>query len=61
MGLEDPPSFVYGIIVPWFVVFNTFSVSLMLEYKKVGSWEDCLSTSLCSAPPAGCGSGGRSC
>lgn len=41
-GAQDPPGFVYGIIVSLFVFFNTFSVNMVLQYKKVGPWKDYL-------------------
>ncbi|CAN5822309.1 heliorhodopsin HeR [soil metagenome] len=33
-----PPTFVYGIIVSLFLLFNTFSVNMVLQYKQVGRW-----------------------
>jgi hypothetical protein len=41
-GAQNPPSFVYGIVVSLFVFFNTFSVNMVLQYKKVGPWKDYL-------------------
>lgn len=33
------PTFVYGIIVSLFILFNTFSVNMVLQYKRVGKWK----------------------
>ncbi|MEI7760954.1 MAG: heliorhodopsin HeR [Thermoleophilia bacterium] len=43
-GLEgsDPPTFVYGIIVSLFILFNVFAVNMWLQYKQVGAWKDYL-------------------
>ncbi|MFC1958011.1 heliorhodopsin HeR [Chloroflexota bacterium] len=38
----SPPGFVYGIIVSLFVFFNCFAVNMILQYKKVGPWQDYL-------------------
>ena len=35
-----PPTFVYGIIVSLFVLFNSFAVNMVLQYKRVGPWRD---------------------
>jgi len=35
----SPPAFVYGIIVSLFLLFNTFSVNMVLQYKRVGKWK----------------------
>ncbi len=35
-----PPTFVYAIIVSLFVLFNSFSVNMLLQYKRVGPWRD---------------------
>lgn len=35
---SGPPGFVYGIIVSLFLAFNTFSVNMVLQYKRVGKW-----------------------
>lgn len=32
------PTFVYAIIVSLFILFNTFSVNMVLQYKRVGKW-----------------------
>jgi len=36
------PSFVYGIIVSLFLLFNSFAVNMVLQYKQVGKWRDYL-------------------
>jgi len=41
-GHREAPVFVYGIIVSLFVLFNTFSVNMVLQYKRVGPWKDYL-------------------
>lgn len=33
------PTFVYGIIISLFILFNTFSVNMVLQYKRVGKWK----------------------
>ncbi len=38
----SPPGFVYGIIASLFVFFNCFAVNMVLQYKKVGRWQDYL-------------------
>ena len=37
---SGPPTFVYGIIVSLFVLFNSFAVNMVLQYKRVGPWRD---------------------
>lgn len=39
-GAEQPPGFVYGIIVTIFVFFNCFAVNQWLQYKAIGKWRD---------------------
>ena len=36
------PTFVYGIFASIFVFFNVFAINMVLQYKKVGPWEDYL-------------------
>jgi len=36
------PTFVYGIFASIFVFFNVFAINMILQYKKVGPWEDYL-------------------
>jgi hypothetical protein len=40
IGAEDVPSFVYGIFVAYFIMFNTFPINMVLQYKKIGKWAD---------------------
>ena len=37
-----PPTFVYGIIVSLFLLFNSFAVNMVLQYRRVGRWADSL-------------------
>lgn len=37
---EGPPGFVYGIVISLFVLFNSFSINMVLQYRKVGPWRD---------------------
>ena len=37
---QQPPTFVYGIIVTIFVLFNCFAVNQWLQYKGIGKWRD---------------------
>ena len=39
---EGPPAFVYGIVVSLFVLFNSFAVNMVLQYKRVGRWRSYL-------------------
>ena len=39
-GAEQPPTFVYGIIVSLFLLFNCFAVNQWLQYRRVGRWAD---------------------
>lgn len=41
-GDAKPPAFVYAIIPTLFVFFNIFAINMVLQYKKVGPWEDYL-------------------
>jgi hypothetical protein len=41
-GAEGPPTFVYGILVSIFVLFNVFAVNQWLQYRGVGRWSDYL-------------------
>jgi hypothetical protein len=38
----SPPVFVYGIFFSLFLFFNTFAVTQLLQYKKIGRWSDYL-------------------
>lgn len=37
---EDPPAFVYAIIISLFLLFNTFTVNQILQYARIGKWRD---------------------
>ena len=39
-GAERPPTFVYGIILTIFLLFNCFAVNQWLQYRGVGRWSD---------------------
>ncbi|MEN3006964.1 MAG: heliorhodopsin HeR [Candidatus Methanosuratincola petrocarbonis] len=36
----SPPTFVYLVLVLYFVMFNTFSINMLLQYKGIGKWKD---------------------
>ncbi len=38
----SPPGFVYGIVISLFVLFNSFAVNMVLQYRKSGPWRDYL-------------------
>jgi hypothetical protein len=38
----NPPTFVYAILAIYFIMFNTFSINMILQYKGVGKWKDYL-------------------
>jgi hypothetical protein len=38
----SPPAFVYGIVASLFVFFNCFAINMVLQYKKIGPWQDYL-------------------
>ena len=33
-----PPAFVYGINFSMFILFNSFVINMVLQYKQVGPW-----------------------
>lgn len=39
---NEIPTFVYYILVSLFVFFNVFAINMVLQYKRVGPWEDYL-------------------
>lgn len=39
-NFDQVPWFVWAIVGTYFVAFNTFPVNMILQYKKVGKWED---------------------
>jgi hypothetical protein len=41
-GTGDIPTFVYWIYVSIFIMFNSFAINMLLQYKKVGPWKDYL-------------------
>jgi hypothetical protein len=38
----EPPAFVYAILLIYFIMFNTFSINMVLQYKGIGKWKDYL-------------------
>ena len=41
-NFDRVPWFVWAIVGSYFVVFNAFPVNMILQYKKVGKWQDYL-------------------
>jgi hypothetical protein len=41
-GADGPPTFVYGILVSIFLLFNVFAINQWLQYRRVGKWSDYL-------------------
>ena len=39
-GSQQPPTFVYGILVSIFVLFNCFAINQWLQYRGIGKWRD---------------------
>lgn len=39
---SEIPTFVYAVLVAYFVFFNTFPVNMYLQYKKIGPWKNYL-------------------
>jgi hypothetical protein len=39
-GSDQPPTFVYAILVSIFVLFNCFAINQWLQYRRVGRWSD---------------------
>lgn len=39
---NEPPGFVYGVVISLFLFFNCFAVVQWLQYKQVGRWKDYL-------------------
>ncbi len=37
-----PPTFVYGIVASLFLLFNTFAINMVLQYRRVGPWRSYL-------------------
>jgi hypothetical protein len=44
LGSTDtkPPTFVYLTLVIYFIMLNTFSINMILQYKGIGKWRDYL-------------------
>jgi uncharacterized membrane protein len=44
LGSTDtkPPTFVYLTLLIYFIMFNTFSINMILQYKGIGKWRDYL-------------------
>jgi len=38
--LDEIPGFVYGVVISYFVFFQTFPVNMYLQYAKIGMWKD---------------------
>lgn len=38
--LDDVPAFVYGIVISYFIFFQSFPVNMFLQYRKIGIWKD---------------------
>ena len=36
------PGFVYAIVISLFILFNSFAVNMVLQYKKIGPWRNYL-------------------
>ena len=41
-GAGNVPTFVYGILVSLFVLFNSFAVNMLLQYRRAGPWRNYL-------------------
>jgi uncharacterized membrane protein len=41
-GETNPPDFVYAILLVYFILFNTFSINMILQYAGVSKWKDYL-------------------
>ena len=39
-NISQVPGFVWGILVAYLIMFNTFPVNMVLQYLKVGRWSD---------------------
>lgn len=37
---ENIPGFVYGLLIGYFIFFNTFPVNMYLQYARYGAWKD---------------------
>ena len=41
-NFDRVPWFVWAIVGTYFVAFNTFPINMILQYKRVGKWQDYL-------------------
>ena len=41
-GEGGPPDFVYYIFITIAILFNSFAINMVLQYKKIGKWKDYL-------------------
>lgn len=41
-GGEGVPTFVYAIVISLFLLFNSFAVNMLLQYRRVGPWRSYL-------------------
>lgn len=41
-NFDQVPWFVWAIVGTYFVAFNTFPINMILQYKKIGKWQDYL-------------------
>lgn len=39
---QSIPGFVYGIVISLFILFNSFAVNMVLQYRKAGPWRNYL-------------------
>ncbi len=39
---DQVPWFVWAILITYFIAFNTFPINMILQYKKVGKWQNYL-------------------
>jgi hypothetical protein len=37
---SEPPAFVYGIFIGYFIMFQLFPLNMILQYKRIGKWKD---------------------
>lgn len=39
-GAEGVPGFVWGILIAYFIFFNTFPLNMYFQYAQKGNWND---------------------
>ena len=39
---DSLPGFVWGVLIGYFIFFNTFPINMFLQYKKISYWKDYL-------------------